>query len=466
MYQLIGDVCRYLAIVLMLFYTMICFTAFNRRSERSRSSVMNLQVMILFLLHLVLNLSLYAVEQDIAHVFYYLVQVVFVIATLLLYRTIYEGASRLIINNMCMLLVIGFAVLERLNFNESIRQFTIVTISMLLSLLIPAMIAKWQFLRRISWIYAIVGIVPLLVVLVRSRLVFGAKITLDLGFFSVQPSEFVKVVFVFFVAAILSKRPRFRTVVWTTVISAVYVVILVLSTDLGAALLFFITYLVMLYVGSGRAIYGLAGLAAGAGGGFVGAKLFPHVQNRIMAWKSPFEHYQDVGNQVSNSLIAIAVGGWFGVGLGRGYPTLVPLADKDFTFAAIAEELGGIFGICLILVYMSCFVMFINISVQIKHRFYKLVALGLSTMYGFQVFLTIGGAIKLIPSTGVTLPLISYGGSSILMMIILFAIIQGIYVLKLEGEEEDYAAIDRFTTEYEYPARYEYTEDDEDEETY
>ncbi|MDY5741888.1 MAG: FtsW/RodA/SpoVE family cell cycle protein, partial [Lachnospiraceae bacterium] len=344
------------------------------------------------------------------------------------------------------LLAIGFAVLERLNFKESIRQFTIVTVAMLISLLIPAIIAKWHFLRRISWVYAIVGIVPLLIVLIRSRIVFGAKITLDLGFFSIQPSEFVKVIFVFFVAAILSKRPGFRTVAVTTVIAAVYVVVLVLSTDLGAALLFFITYLVMLYVASGKAIYGLAGLAAGGAGGFIGAKLFPHVQNRILAWKSPFEHYQTIGNQVANSLIAVAAGGWLGVGLGRGYPMLVPLADKDFTFAAIVEELGGVFGICLILVYMSCFVMFINISVQIKHRFYKLVALGLSSIYGFQVFLTVGGAIKLIPSTGVTLPLISYGGSSILMMIILFAIIQGIYVLKLEGEEDDYAALNTYTT--------------------
>ncbi|MDY5742007.1 MAG: hypothetical protein SPL15_03320, partial [Lachnospiraceae bacterium] len=96
MYQLIGDVCQYMAIVLMLFYTLICFTAFNRRSERSRNAVMNLQVMVMFLLHLVLNLALYAVKQDFAHVFYYLVQLIFMIATLLLYRTIYEGASRLV----------------------------------------------------------------------------------------------------------------------------------------------------------------------------------------------------------------------------------------------------------------------------------------------------------------------------------------------------------------------------------
>lgn len=116
----------------------------------------------------------------------------------------------------------------------------------------------------------------------------------------------------------------------------------------------------------------------------------------------------------------------------------IPVVKQDFIFSAIAEELGGIFALCLILVCFSCFLMFMNIAMQMKDQFYKLVALGLGTVYATQVFLTIGGATKFIPSTGVTLPLVSYGGSSLLCSMIIFAIIQGLYILRQdEGEQNE-----------------------------
>jgi cell division protein FtsW (lipid II flippase) len=111
-------------------------------------------------------------------------------------------------------------------------------------------------------------------------------------------------------------------------------------------------------------------------------------------------------------------------------PNRIPVVEEDFVFAAISEEMGILFALCLILVCASCFLMFLNIAMQIKNTFFKLVALGLGTVYGFQVFLTIGGVTKFIPSTGVTLPLVSYGGSSVLSTLILFGIIQGLYILR------------------------------------
>ncbi len=122
------------------------------------------------------------------------------------------------------------------------------------------------------------------------------------------------------------------------------------------------------------------------------------------------------------------------MGLNQGTPNKIPVVEEDFMFSAIAEEFGGIFAICLILICVSCFLMFVNISMQIKNNFYKYTALGLGTLYGFQVFLTIGGAVKFIPSTGVTLPLVSSGGSSMMATVAMFAIIQGMYLLK---EDED-----------------------------
>ena len=153
-----------------------------------------------------------------------------------------------------------------------------------------------------------------------------------------------------------------------------------------------------------------------------------------MAWSDPFQYIDKEGYQITQSLFAIGTGGWFGTGLYQGEPSKIPVVVEDFIFSAIAEEFGGAFSICLILICVSCFMMFVNIAMQIKNDFYKYTALGLGTLYGFQVFLTIGGAIKFIPSTGVTLPLISSGGSSIVVTIAMFAIIQGMYLLK-EDEE-------------------------------
>lgn len=125
------------------------------------------------------------------------------------------------------------------------------------------------------------------------------------------------------------------------------------------------------------------------------------------------------------------------MGLYQGMPDKIPIVEEDFVFAAISEELGGIFAICLIMVCASCYLMFLNIAMQMHDQFYKLLALGLGTVYGFQVFLTVGGVTKFIPSTGVTLPLVSYGGSSLLGTFIIFAVIQGLYILREEKEESD-----------------------------
>lgn len=124
------------------------------------------------------------------------------------------------------------------------------------------------------------------------------------------------------------------------------------------------------------------------------------------------------------------------MGLCQGSPNMIPFVKQDYMFAAICEELGGLFAMCLILICMSLFVLVVNISLQIKRPFYKLVALGLGTEYAFQVFLTIGGVTKFIPMTGITLPLVSYGGSSVLSTIIMLAIIQGLYILREDEDDE------------------------------
>ena len=151
-----------------------------------------------------------------------------------------------------------------------------------------------------------------------------------------------------------------------------HVLILVVSKDLGSALIFFVTYLVMLYVGTRDWRYLFLGIAAGVIASVAAYFLFSHVRVRVQVWKDPFASYTGDGYQVAQSLFAIGAGGWFGTGLYQGSPTMIPIVEQDFMFSAICEELGGFFAICLILIYMSCFIMFVNIDLQDGNKFARL----------------------------------------------------------------------------------------------
>ena len=202
------------------------------------------------------------------------------------------------------------------------------------------------------------------------------------------------------------------------------------SKDLGGALLFYFTFLVMVYVATKKFYIFAGGVGLMALASVAGYYLFSHVQTRVIAWQDPLSVIDKQGYQISQSLFAIGTGGWFGLGLNQGMPKKIPVVENDFIFSAISEEMGGIVAVCIIMICVSCFLMIFNVAMKLKDNFYRFVALGLGTTYALQVFLTIGGVTKFIPSTGVTLPLVSNGGSSMLSTMILFGIIQGLYIMK------------------------------------
>jgi cell division protein FtsW (lipid II flippase) len=301
-----------------------------------------------------------------------------------------------------------------------------------ISLLIPLVLQNMSVFRKLTWIYVVVGVGALAVVAVAGQTSYGAKLSLSIAGITIQPSEFVKILFVMFIASMLYQRQDLHQVMITSVISAVFVLTLVASKDLGGALLYFFTYLVMVYVATQKFAYFGFGVLAMSLAAVVGYRLFSHVQARVAAWSDPLSVIDDAGYQVCQSLFAIGTGGWFGFGLGQGLPEKIPVVTKDFIFAAISEEMGGVFALCLIMVCVSCFFMIMNVAMKLKDSFYRLTAVGLGTLYALQVMLTIGGTIKFIPSTGVTLPLVSYGGSSLLSTMIVFGIIQGLYIVEFD----------------------------------
>ncbi len=192
----------------------------------------------------------------------------------------------------------------------------------------------------------------------------------------------------------------------------------------------------MLFVATGKWLYLLAGVGGGSLASLLAFQIFDHVKTRVLAWQNPWTDIAGKGYQITQSLFAIGTGGWFGMGLYRGMPKKIPVVEKDFIFSAISEELGAVFALCILFICLGCFLQFMMIASKMQAVFYKLIAFGLGTIYIFQVFLTVGGVTKFIPSTGVTLPLVSYGGSSILSTFIIFGIIQGLYILKRNEEEE------------------------------
>lgn len=444
MTNLILEISKYLMILLMAIYTYANFRYFSLKDPERQNRVCARQNRAMFAIHFLAYLVMYLKtgSEDMKGLLiaFYGAQLAFFLCYIYLHRFLYRNLSRLLINNASMLLCVGLIMLTRLSLGkelqQAMRQFAIIVASAAVCLFIPWVMERFWQLYKLQWVYAAFGIGVLLVVWLAGNESFGAQLSLTVAGVSVQPSEFVKLSFVFFTASMFYQSTSFRTVCITTAIAAAHVIIMVLSKDLGGAFIFFVSYVLMLFIATGNPLYVVSGAALGWGASLAAYRLFDHVRRRVEAWQNPWADIDNTGYQITQSLFAIGTGSWFGLGLCQGMPGKIPVVEKDFIFSAIAEELGAIFAFCLVLICLGCFLQFMMIAVRMQAVFYKLIAFGLGMEYIVQVFLTIGGVTKFIPSTGVTLPFVSYGGSSVLSTFILFEVIQGLYILKHNDEEE------------------------------
>lgn len=427
---------KYAMILLMAFYTYTGFVVLRRQQGKNQKIGIVLQTAILFLIHFLGYSVIYLNVENDTIVLFYGLQVIYFVLTMGISNILYDKKmNRPLMNNMCLMLMIGLMMLTRLSYTRAKKQFAILVVATILALLVPKLIARIKLLRELTWVYCVTGLALLSVVLLIGRVSYGAKLSIELLGFSFQASELVKLLYVFFLAALLHKNSGWKGFLLSAVFAGMHVIILVLSKDLGSALILFIVYLAMIYVATGRAVLLFGGLLAGSAASALAYRLFDHVKVRVLAYTDPWSVIDNEGYQITQSLFAIGTGGWLGLGLCKGKPGKVPVVDQDFVFSAISEEFGGFFALCLILLCLCIFITFIKIASEQTDGFYKLIALGLAVTYGFQTILTIGGAIKFIPSTGVTLPLVSYGGSSMIGTMLLFGIFQGIHGLREEKGE-------------------------------
>lgn len=270
----------------------------------------------------------------------------------------------------------------------------------------------------------------------------GARNWITLLGFSVQPSEFMKPVFILALASGFSNRPRFLKCVPTLAFAALCCAILLSQRDLGALLLYFLTTVAVFFVATSNGLLTLAGLGMGAGAAVIAYKAFDYVQRRISMWRDPWSDPEHYGYQIVQALIAIGSGGLFGMGLGLGSPRNIPLYHSDFIFAALTEEFGLVFSVCVLIVYVLVIMRGMISAMNARTSFHSLGAFGIVAMLGLQTMLIVGGNTKLLPLTGVTLPLISSGGSSLVSTFFSVGVLVGISSLNAQDEARDIELIE------------------------
>ncbi|MCU0490617.1 MAG: FtsW/RodA/SpoVE family cell cycle protein [Chloroflexaceae bacterium] len=277
----------------------------------------------------------------------------------------------------------------------------------------------------------------------------GVKVWFNFGLFYFQPSELLKIIMVIFMASYLNEHrevvaggyrlgpltlPPLPYLVPLSAMWGIAMATIVFQRDLGAALLLFGVFLAMLYVATGRGLYVLAGILAFAAGAYVLYQIVPIVKLRVGVWLDPWATAQASGYQIVQAIYALASGGVFGSGLGQGVPAVVPAIHTDFIFTAIGEEMGLIGTLAVLIAYMLLIFRGFHIALAIPGRFRgfeQLFAIGLTTILAVQTIIIVGGNLRLIPLTGITLPFISYGGSSVLINFIIVGLLMRISTQKV-----------------------------------
>jgi len=329
----------------------------------------------------------------------------------------------------------GLVILFRIDQNIAIRQFLWLLVGAVALIIAMLFIRRTGDLGKWNWVLMGVTLLLLLSSLVLGRSIGGARNWISLGGVSIQPSEFAKILFIIVSAYFLTTRSQLKAFIPYLIFTAACVLVLVLSKDLGAALLIAGTFLVMFFAATGRVFTTLLGIGILGGGAFLSSKIFSHVRTRVDVWLDPWSQYDSGGYQIVQGLIALASGGLIGVGLGRGTPGVIPAHHTDYIFTVIGQEFGIIVGVLVIAFYLVFIIRGALIAINAKNTFDALLVFGCTAMLSLQSFIIIGGVIKLIPLTGITMPFVSYGGSSMLSSMVMLGIIEG--VAEKTGKREE-----------------------------
>ena len=384
-------------------------------------------------------------SEDVIEIAPYLVVIAVVyVAAHVAMRKLAKQGDHMILPITALLNILGLAAVYRLDasgYGPTQLTWTILGVALFVGTL--AVVRDFKVLARFKYILGFIGVGLLLLPLapVIGATINGARLWVRIGPMSFQPGELAKLCLVIFFAAYLAERKELLAiasrrfaglhfpdikhfgpllVMWGLSLSVMF-----FEKDLGSSLLFFSIFIVMLYMATARIAYVVVGGGLFALGAIVGYSIFTHVQDRVTVWFNVFDPklINDEGFQLAQSLFALATGGLFGTGLGQGQPQRIPEAHTDFIFSVIGEELGLVGTTAVLLCFILLIARGLRAALQSRDDFGQLLAAGLIAIFALQAFIILGGVTRLLPLTGITLPFMSYGGSSLLSNFILMALL-------------------------------------------
>ena len=354
-------------------------------------------------------------------------------------RLLAPGADPAILPIVFILSGIGITFVTRLAPEDAVGQVVWLFVSVAAMVATLVFVPNLDRLKEYKFTLGLAGVALLLMPAIFGTEIYGSKLWIRIGGFSFQPGELAKILIVLFLAAYLSENrellsasshkvgpltlPRLRMLLPMLVMWGMCLLVVVFERDLGSALIFFTIFVVMLYVATGRIGYVVVSIALLAVGGVFCYMCFNHVRVRVQIWLDPFQDASGNGLQIVQSLFSLADGGLVGAGIGKGMPTLIPVVKSDFIFSAIGEEMGLLGGSAVLLLFMLLAVRGLTTAARAKSDMSAFTAVGLVASLSFQAFIIVGGVTRLLPLTGVTLPFMSQGGSSLLSSFIIIGLL-------------------------------------------
>ena len=336
---------------------------------------------------------------------------------------------------------LGVVMIYRLDSSLAFDQLLWLAVAAAAFVLVVVFLRNYEVLSRYKYTLGLIALVLLASTMIVGKEVNGARLWLQIGPMSFQPSEIAKILIVVFLAAFFAEKhellsisthkvfgvpvPELKYFVPLLLMWGFSVLLMIYQKDLGSSLLFFGIFVSMLYVSTARKSYVLVGAVLFILGAFLCYLAFAHVEVRVVTWLNPFNPrtIERSSYQISQSLFALSSGGLSGTGLGLGHPTFIPSVATDFIFSAIGEELGLIGAVSVVLMYVLFVARGIRVALRAPEDFGKLLSVGLISIIALQSFIIMGGVTRLIPLTGITMPFISYGGSSLLANFILLGLL-------------------------------------------
>lgn len=337
----------------------------------------------------------------------------YILSRLLLGRLL-KPVSCLMLDIVFNLLTAGLSILYRLSPEYGTKQAYFAAAGMLAFFAVIILIKRFEIKYKHRLLLGGIILFLLVVTQLWGTEINGSKNWINLYFTNVQPSEFIKLIFVFFMACLLDKELNIRRFMRIAASMLVLVVFFVLQRDMGSAFIFFTVFLVMLFTKDIKGYYTAVSAGVALGGAFISYFAFSYIKFRVLAWVNPWKYVSGKSYQITQSLFAVATGGLIGTGLFLGDPKFIPAVHTDFIFSALCEETGILGGIFLLTLYALLSVIGMDISSKCPNTIYSSAALGLTSLTVIQTLIIVCGVLNIIPITGVTLPFISYGGSSLL----------------------------------------------------